>query len=229
MSSTIAGAAGITSNIQSLGGGNAQSAQNRARAQAAVAGIVGGMGSAVSNSSGLAGMANTTATFNNNRDSNNINASSGSGSQVSQAELNTPRDNNSGAGTLTAAMHQMNSSKPIVGGAKGGIETRQDMGYSSNVSPFSGAELETGGAVFGSDMQRQKIMNPQPVGSIDQTGMNSLYGGPLSNDMGPKSFMGINPDHKGYCTPMTKPTCTPRRKALAKRLKPGGDLYKSKK
>lgn len=41
--------------------------------------------------------------------------------------------------------------------------------------------------------------------------------------------MGINPDHKGYCTPMSKPTCTPRRKALAKRLKPGGDLYKGKK
>jgi hypothetical protein len=44
-----------------------------------------------------------------------------------------------------------------------------------------------------------------------------------------KRFMGINPDHKGYCTPMTKATCTPRRKALAKRLKPGGDLYKGKK
>ena len=185
MSSTIAGAAGITSSIRSLRGGNAQSAQNRARAQAAVAGITGGMGlgSAVSNSSGLAGMANTTATFNNNRDSNNINASSGSGSQVSQAELNTPRDNNSGAGVLTAAMHQMNSPTPIVGGSKGGIETRQDMGYSSNVSPFSSAELETGGAVFGSDMQRQKIMNPQPVGSIDQTGMNSLYGGPLNEQI----------------------------------------------
>jgi len=39
----------------------------------------------------------------------------------------------------------------------------------------------------------------------------------------------INPKHKGYCTPMSKSTCTPRRKALAKRLKPGGDLYKSKK
>jgi hypothetical protein len=36
----------------------------------------------------------------------------------------------------------------------------------------------------------------------------------------------IKPSHKGYCTPMSKPTCTPRRKALAKRLKPGGDLYK---
>lgn len=44
-----------------------------------------------------------------------------------------------------------------------------------------------------------------------------------------KTFMGINPKHKGYCTPMSKSTCTPRRKALAKRLKPGGDLYKGKK
>lgn len=31
----------------------------------------------------------------------------------------------------------------------------------------------------------------------------------------------INKDHKGYCTPMTKKTCTPHRKALAKRFKKG--------
>lgn len=31
----------------------------------------------------------------------------------------------------------------------------------------------------------------------------------------------INPKHKGYCTPMTKKTCTPKRKALAKRFKKG--------
>lgn len=29
----------------------------------------------------------------------------------------------------------------------------------------------------------------------------------------------INPKHTWYCTPMTKPTCTPKRKALAKTLK----------
>jgi|694.fasta_scaffold150912_3 hypothetical protein len=29
----------------------------------------------------------------------------------------------------------------------------------------------------------------------------------------------INPAHKGFCTPMTKPTCTPKRKALAITLK----------
>ena len=31
----------------------------------------------------------------------------------------------------------------------------------------------------------------------------------------------VDPAHKGYCTPMTKDTCTPRRKALAKRFKKG--------
>jgi len=35
----------------------------------------------------------------------------------------------------------------------------------------------------------------------------------------------INPAHKGYCTPMTKSTCTPHRKALAMRFK-HGDLHK---
>ena len=33
----------------------------------------------------------------------------------------------------------------------------------------------------------------------------------------------VNPEHKGFCTPMTKPTCTPARKALAKRFKKGID------
>ncbi len=31
----------------------------------------------------------------------------------------------------------------------------------------------------------------------------------------------VNPEHKGYCTPMSKPTCTPARKALAQRFKKG--------
>ena len=29
----------------------------------------------------------------------------------------------------------------------------------------------------------------------------------------------VNPKHEGFCTPMTKKTCTPRRKALAKTFK----------
>jgi len=34
----------------------------------------------------------------------------------------------------------------------------------------------------------------------------------------------VDPEHKGYCTPMTKSTCTPHRKALAKRFK-SGDIH----
>ncbi len=29
----------------------------------------------------------------------------------------------------------------------------------------------------------------------------------------------VNPAHKGYCTPMSKPTCTPKRAALARTFK----------
>jgi len=37
----------------------------------------------------------------------------------------------------------------------------------------------------------------------------------------------VNPKHEGYCTPMTKKTCTPRRKALAKRFKAMGRARKA--
>ena len=36
----------------------------------------------------------------------------------------------------------------------------------------------------------------------------------------------VDPDHEGYCTPMSKPTCTPPRKAFARRAK-SGDLHKA--
>ena len=35
----------------------------------------------------------------------------------------------------------------------------------------------------------------------------------------------IDPEHEGYCSPMSKKTCTPARKALARRFKKG-DLHK---
>jgi len=39
----------------------------------------------------------------------------------------------------------------------------------------------------------------------------------------------VNPSHKGYCSPLSKKTCTPARRALALRFKKGGDLYSGKK
>jgi len=38
----------------------------------------------------------------------------------------------------------------------------------------------------------------------------------------------VNPKHKGYCTPMTKKTCTPKRKALARTFKAMGRARKGK-
>ena len=38
----------------------------------------------------------------------------------------------------------------------------------------------------------------------------------------------VNPKHKGFCTPMTKKTCTPKRKALAKTFKKMGRERKAK-
>jgi len=38
----------------------------------------------------------------------------------------------------------------------------------------------------------------------------------------------VNPEHKGYCTPMSKPTCTPKRKALARTFKAMAKARKKK-
>lgn len=37
----------------------------------------------------------------------------------------------------------------------------------------------------------------------------------------------VNPDHKGYCTPMTKETCTPKRKAFAETMKKHHGFHKA--
>jgi len=47
------------------------------------------------------------------------------------------------------------------------------------------------------------------------------YGGGLQEKDDKWIQKAVDPEHKGYCTPMTKDTCTPRRKALAKRFKAG--------
>lgn len=83
-------------------------------------------------------------------------------------------------------------------------------------------------------VQPQMAYNPNPYGTGSQALME--YGGNIPRaDYGymmgedennsPSAKDGkwiqkaINPAHKGYCTPMTKSTCTPKRKALAKTLK----------
>ena len=51
---------------------------------------------------------------------------------------------------------------------------------------------------------------------------HSMTGGGMYEEKTKKWIQkAVDPKHKGYCTPMTKPTCTPARKALAKRFKKG--------
>jgi hypothetical protein len=106
------------------------------------------------------------------RDPNNINAGSGSGVSVSQADLNTSQNRNSGPGVLTQGMHEMNSSMPIV---KPQNETFKTVNPS-----FRNSIVEKGDGMFGNEEQRQASIDPVQNLNIDQTGMNSLYGGPLT-------------------------------------------------
>ena len=48
------------------------------------------------------------------------------------------------------------------------------------------------------------------------------------NKEGKKNWIqgAVNPEHKGYCTPMTKSTCTPKRKAFAQTMKKHHGFHK---
>jgi hypothetical protein len=52
-----------------------------------------------------------------------------------------------------------------------------------------------------------------PVGKREPERTEFKKGGSKTNDKWIQKA--INPAHKGYCTPETKKTCTPKRKALA--------------
>lgn len=59
------------------------------------------------------------------------------------------------------------------------------------------------------------------IGQAAQSFVNpmSALGGLPTAEGGNWIQKAVNPKHKGYCTPMTKSTCTPRRKALARTFK----------
>ena len=68
-------------------------------------------------------------------------------------------------------------------------------------------------------MHNEEIMHPDP-NDLDNYAdeYERMHGDPMDED---KDWIqkAVDPDHEGYCTPMTKKTCTPKRKALAKRFK----------
>ena len=69
-----------------------------------------------------------------------------------------------------------------------------------------------------------KKVKPSPQKRADGGRIELKRGG------SPKNWIqkAVNPKHKGFCTPMTKKTCTPRRKALARTFKKMGRARKGK-
>ena len=65
-------------------------------------------------------------------------------------------------------------------------------------------------------------VGPTPKSSIERIKSNKAEGGRIGFKKGTdKKWIqkAVDPKHKGYCTPMTKKTCTPARKALARTFK----------
>lgn len=78
----------------------------------------------------------------------------------------------------------------------------------------SQAIMDDGGWMMNPDRDTPIIINE---GTMDNT--------PSAKD-GKWIQKAVNPKHKGYCTPMTKKTCTPRRKALARTFKKHHGFHK---
>ena len=81
--------------------------------------------------------------------------------------------------------------------------------------------------VNSADSTRAKDINPIDLKNL----ANQKKGGKTSKVKakdGKWIQKAVNPKHKGYCTPMTKATCTPKRKPLAKTFKAMGRARKGK-
>jgi len=83
-------------------------------------------------------------------------------------------------------------------------------------------------------IKKKKKVHPE---TEDLTHQKGPYGGDVGSER--KKFKkggtdkkwiqkAVDPKHKGFCTPMTKKTCTPRRKALARTFKKMGRERKAK-
>ena len=86
---------------------------------------------------------------------------------------------------------------------------------------WSASQRKKGLSTYGHWPKRTK---PSPQKRADGGRIELKRGG------SPKNWIqkAVNPKHKGFCTPMTKKTCTPRRKALARTFKKMGKARKGK-
>ena len=113
-----------------------------------------------------------------------------------------------------------------------GVRGRAELGWPSK-APGRGKPqgketpvLSTGRSFSGDDPREQgfaelqKRLKARKKGEV-HISSHTEYEGPTLAETKDWIQKAINPAHKGYCTPMTKETCTPARKAFAKRAKRG--------
>lgn len=89
-----------------------------------------------------------------------------------------------------------------VAGPAGAVASSYQIGGSTSVPPYRTTKI-TG-----------RVKADQSDGEMSDDWMDVFYGNP---DMKKGGWISkaVNPAHKGYCTPMSKPTCTGHRRALA--------------
>jgi hypothetical protein len=86
------------------------------------------------------------------------------------------------------------------------------------ITPTGGsAELSMGSL----EEDAYKVVSPNAIDTSKEDKARTIQTDPEVNETKDWIQKAVNPDHKGYCTPMSKSTCTPRRKALAMRFKKG--------
>lgn len=116
--------------------------------------------------------------------------------------LNNP--NNYSNQPIVNASTMRNMSSPYIGMAYGGTIDDLDEDELSQLQQFADENDMSEEDAF------DQINSQQGEGSGDEVAQYGK-GGWISK--------AVNPAHKGYCTPMTKSTCTPRRKAFAMTMK----------
>jgi hypothetical protein len=116
-----------------------------------------------------------------------------------------------GGGVMAGALSGVGSG-PSTGG---GFDLSSDAAQ-KNIAGLPWGALGTGLASIAMQLAHGEYEKVDSPLLTETEGLRPYAGGGKAKHWIQKA---VNPKHKGYCTPMTKKTCTPRRKAFAKTMK----------
>lgn len=134
-----------------------------------------------------------------------------------------------------ATSHQLNTAKLVADLKRKKIDelfnTQEELKRSKvmNYAKNMGVDLneEQGENSFGNEQEEMRMGGELNYSDYNTSHINSEFDNPEYKSGGKHWIQkAINPKHKGYCTPMTKPTCTGRRRALALTFKKHHGFHK---